>query len=305
MLKQHLNRESIFSTDCDLSRKILCRGKIPGGYFKREGRPSEHETLTSRLIDRPLRPLFPDGFTNEVQVIATVMSLDENVHTDIAALIGCSAALAISGIPFNGPVAAASVGYRDGQFLLNPHNEDLLTSQLNLVVAGTKDAVLMVESEAQQLPESVMLEAVMFGHQHSQVVINAINELKEEAGKPAWIFAPPVIVSELTEKVKAHAAAEMSQVYNMHDKAARQDAVKALFARVVTDLCTAEGGPTEENVREHLSTLEKKIVRDQLLHSGQRIDGRDTKTVRPITVGTAYYRVYTVLHYLLVVKHKH
>ena len=265
--------------------KAYAAGKIPGGYFKREGRPSEHETLTSRLIDRPLRPLFPAGFTNEVQVIATVLSLDENVHTDIAALIACSAALAISGIPFNGPVAAARVGYRDGQFLLNPDNEDLLTSQLNLVVAGTKDAVLMVESEAQQLSESVMLEAVMFGHQQSQVVINAINELKEEAGKASWTFTPPTVESALTEKVKTLAATEMSQVYNMHDKAARQDAVKALFSRVVTDLCT-EGGPTEENVREHLSTLEKKIVRDQLLHSGQRIDGRDTKTVRPITVET-------------------
>jgi polyribonucleotide nucleotidyltransferase len=265
--------------------KSYAAGKIPGGYFKREGRPTEHETLTSRLIDRPLRPLFPEGFTNEVQVIATVMSLDENVHSDIASLIGCSAALAISGIPFNGPVAAARVGYREGQFLLNPTNEELLTSQLNLVVAGTKDAVLMVESEAQQLSESVMLEAVMFGHEQSQVVINAINELKGEAGKAGWVFTPPLVGSELTEKVKVLAAAEMAQVYNIHDKAARQDAVKALFARVVTDICTGEvGAHSEDDVRDHLCILEKKIVRDQLLHSGQRIDGRDTKTVRPISI---------------------
>jgi polyribonucleotide nucleotidyltransferase len=263
--------------------KSFAAGKIPGGYFKREGRPSEHETLTSRLIDRPLRPLFPEGFNNEVQVIATVLSLDENVQTDIVSLIGCSAALAISGIPFNGPVAAARVGYRDGQFLLNPSEADLLTSQLNLVVAGTKDAVLMVESEAQQLPESVMLEAVMYGHQQSQVVIQAINELVQEGGKTRWSFTPPLRESELTEKVNALASAEMSQVYNMSDKAARQDAVRALFNRVVTELCT-EGGPSEENVREHVSVLEKKVVRDQLLHHGQRIDGRDTKTVRPITI---------------------
>ncbi len=265
--------------------KSYAAGKIPGGYFKREGRPSEFETLTSRLIDRPLRPLFPEGFNNEVQIIATVLSLDENVQTDIASLIGCSAALAISGIPFNGPVAAARVGYRDGQFLLNPSEAEVLTSELDLVVAGTKDAVLMVESEAKQLPESVMLEAVMWGHQQSQVVINAIKEFAQEGGKTAWTFTPPVAESELTEKVKTLAAAKMAQVYSMHDKTARQNAVRDLFSEVVTQLCV-EGGPTEDNVRDHLSSLEKRIVRDQLLHSNQRIDGRDTKTVRPITVQT-------------------
>jgi polyribonucleotide nucleotidyltransferase len=265
--------------------KSYAAGKIPGGFFKREGRPSEHEVLTSRLIDRPLRPLFADGFNNEVQVVATVLSLDEKVQSDVAALIACSAALAISGVPFNGPVAAARVGYREGQFLLNPDLIDLETSELNLVVAGTKAAVLMVESEAQQLSESIMLEAVMFGHAQMQVVIDAINELKAEAGKAAWAFTPPVAESALTEKVHALAAAEMAQVYNLHDKAARQDAVRALFSRVVTDLCTAEvGAPSEDDVRDHLSTLEKKVVRDQLLHSGQRIDGRDTKTVRPINI---------------------
>ncbi len=265
--------------------KAYAAGKIPGGFLKREGRPSEHETLVSRLIDRPLRPLFPAGFTNEIQVVATVMSLDENVPSDVPALIGCSAALAISGIPFNGPVAAARVGYRDGEFLLNPDNTELTTSQLNLVVAGTKDAVLMVESEAQQLPESVMLEAVMFGHEKSQVVIKAINELKEEAGKARWEFTPAPAESELTQKINTMAATEMAEVYKMHDKAARHDAVHALFNRVVSDLCTVDpAAPTEENVRDHLSTLEKKVVRDQLLHFGQRIDGRDTKTVRPINV---------------------
>jgi len=265
--------------------KTSAAGKIPGGYFKREGRPSEAETLTSRLIDRPLRPLFPEGFSNEVQVIATVFSFDSKVDPDIPAIIGCSAAIAISGIPFSNPIAAARVGYKDGQYLLNPNTEDLVESQLDLVVAGTRHAVLMVESEAKELSEEVMLGAVEFGHKSMQVVIDAIEELKREAGKPAWDWKPPQANVELSEQVRNAAETDLTTAYAIVEKQSRQDSVRAIFDRVLENLASEdEGAPNPHKIREELSKLESKIVREQLLNSGKRIDGRDTKTVRPITI---------------------
>lgn len=265
--------------------KSSAAGKIPGGYFKREGRPSEQETLIARLIDRPLRPLFPEGFNNEVQVIATVLSYDPKVDPDIPAMIGCSAAIAISGIPFTNPIAAARVGYQNGQYLLNPCEEEVADSQLDLVVAGTRHAVLMVESEAKELPEEVMLGAVEFGHNNMQVVIDAIEEMKREAGKPAWDWTPPEANVALAEAVRNAAETDLTTAYAIVEKQARQDAVRAVFERVILALATeAEGAPSADAVRGEVSKLESKIVRDQLLNSGKRIDGRDTKTVRPITI---------------------
>ncbi len=274
-----------FPLTVNYQEKTYAAGKIPGGFFKREGRPSEKETLVCRLIDRPIRPLFPKGFTNEVQVIATVMSLNPDVDPDIPALLGASAALAISGMPFAGPISAAKVGYKDGNYILNPGVTALQSSKLDLVVAGTSDAVLMVESEADTLSEDVMLGAVMFGHEQMQVAIKAIEELAAEAGKPAWEWEAPVEDETLADAVRSHAEAGLTAAYQVTDKLERQGAVaetKAAAAAALADGDNARYAP--EEVYGALSKLEKRIVRSRVLAGKPRIDGRDRKTVRPIDV---------------------
>ena len=265
--------------------KTYAAGRIPGGFFKREGRPTEKETLTSRLIDRPIRPLFPDGFYNEVQVVATVLSVDPEVDPDIASLLGASAALALSGIPFNGPIGAARVGWKDGQYLLNPTAPQLAESQLHLVVAGTEKGVLMVESEAKGLPEDVMLGAVVFGHEQMQVAIRAIRELAAEAGKPRWSWQPPAENAELTSAVALHAQAALAQAYTITEKQQRHARISEVKAQTLTTLAGGEAPKwTSEQIDGALFKLESNIVRQRILNGEPRIDGRDTKTVRPITV---------------------
>ncbi len=277
--------QGFFPLTVNYQEKTYAAGKIPGGFFKREGRPSEKETLTSRLIDRPLRPLFPKDFKNEVQVIATVMSLDPEIDSDIPALIGASAALAISGIPFSGPVGAARVGYKDGQYLLNPTATQLLDSELNLVVAGTKDAVLMVESEAKELTEEVMLGSVVFGHEQMQVAIQAINELAAEVGTTAWDWSAEPEDTALLDRVKQLIESDLGTAYSVADKLVRQDKVSELRDRAITEISTEdESGPSEDNVRSAFDKIEKELVRNRILSGTPRIDGRDTKTVRPITI---------------------
>jgi polyribonucleotide nucleotidyltransferase len=283
--KQAKPGQDFFPLTVDYIEKTYAAGKIPGGFFKREGRPSEKETLTSRLIDRPIRPLFPEGFYNEVQVVATVMSLNPEVDPDIAAMIGTSAALSISGIPFDGPIGAARVGYIDGQYVLNPTLSQLKTSQLDLVVAGTQAAVLMVESEAKELSEEVMLGAVVFGHTEMQKVINAINELVEEAGKPEWDWQPPAkdeaLVARLNELVKA----KVEEAYNITSKQTRSQRIKEIRAEAVAALCSGEeGAPSENTVGDYFFELEAATVRGRILAGEPRIDGRDTRTVRPIAI---------------------
>jgi polyribonucleotide nucleotidyltransferase len=271
----------------DYQERTYAAGKIPGGFFKREGRPSEKEILTSRLIDRPIRPLFPDGFYNEVQVIATVMSSNSEVDSDIAAMIGASAALAISGIPFGGPIGAARVGYLDGKYVLNPTATELKTSQLDLVVAGTQQAVLMVESEANELPEDVMLGAVVYGHQQMRAVIDMINELADEAGKPLWDWAPPAKNEDLINRLLQIAEADLRDAYRIKQKRARSERVEEIRSRVLEALVPAGSGSEFENqVKSEFSNLEARIVRVQILDGEPRIDGRDTRTVRPITIRT-------------------
>jgi len=271
----------------DYQERTYAAGKIPGGFFKREGRPSEKEILTSRLIDRPIRPLFPEGFYREVQVIATVMSSNSEVDSDIAAMIGASAALAVSGIPFDGPIGAARVGYMDGQYVLNPTATELKSSQLNLVVAGTQQAVLMVESEANELPEDVMLGAVVYGHQQMQQVIDAINELADEAGKPLWDWAPPAKNEQLISQLQQMAEADLREAYRIKQKSARSERVDEIRSRVLEALVPAGSGTELENqVKSEFSNLEARIVRLQILDGEPRIDGRDTRTVRPITIRT-------------------
>jgi polyribonucleotide nucleotidyltransferase len=273
-----------FPLTVNYQEKYYAAGRVPGGYFKREGRPTEKETLTSRLIDRPIRPLFPEGFKNEVQVIATVMSYDPEVQTDIVALLGASAALAISGIPFNGPIGAARVGFKDGAYLLNPSEEAVVDSQLDLVVAGTKEAVLMVESEASGLTEAQMLGAVMFGHEQMQVAIQAIEELAEEAGNARWDWTAPEANVALQDKVKEGFAAGMIEAYQVQEKQARRDRIAELTAKAVEALVDEENGVEASEVEDLLHSLEKATVRDRILSGQPRIDGRDTKTVRPISV---------------------
>jgi len=271
----------------DYQERTYAAGKIPGGFFKREGRPSEKEILTCRLIDRPIRPLFPDGFYNELQIVATVMSSNNEVDADILAMIGASAALAISGIPFNGPIGAARVGYLDGQYVLNPTATELKISQLNLVVAGTQQAVLMVESEAQELPEDVMLGAVMYGHEQMQAVINAINEMVEEVGAPLWDWAPPAKDEALAARIAELAESDLNAAFQIKQKQARTEAIDNLWKRVFDEVGVgAEGGPSGNAVKEICFALESKIVRGQILNGEPRIDGRDTRTVRPITIRT-------------------
>ena len=275
-----------FPLTVNYQEKTYAAGKIPGGFFKREGRPSEKETLVCRLIDRPIRPLFPKGFKNEVQVIATVMSLNPDVDPDIPALIGASAALAISGMPFAGPVGAAKVGYINGNYVLNPGVAALQDSDLELVVAGTQDAVLMVESEAKGLSEDVMLGAVMYGHEQMQTAIDTIRELAAEAGKPAWDWQAPEEDQELASAVETQAAAGFTEAYQISDKMERQAAVSDVKAAAVEALASEEADAkwTAEDVKGALSKLEKKVVRQRVIAGEPRIDGRDQKTVRPIDV---------------------
>ncbi len=269
----------------DYQERTYAAGRIPGGFFRREGRPSESETLTARLIDRPLRPLFADGFTNEMQIIATVMSLNAQVDPEIPALLGASAAVALSGVPFSGPIGAARVGYHNGQYLLNPTRQDLKTSQLDLVVAGTERAVLMVESEAQELSEDVMLGAVMFGHEQMQTAIRAINELVAEAGVQPWDWQPPADDEALTGAVRAAAEAVLTEAYQIAEKLTRQQRVREIHDQLLAQLTAQELERwTAPAVDSAFSTLESKIVRGRILSGQPRIDGRDTRTVRPITV---------------------
>jgi polyribonucleotide nucleotidyltransferase len=265
--------------------KHYAAGRIPGGFFKREGRPTEKETLTSRLIDRPIRPLFPDGFYNDVQVVATVLSVDPEIDPDIPSLLGASAALALSGVPFNGPVGAARVGYKDGKYLLNPTNKDLTTSDLHLVVAGTQAAVLMVESQASGLSEEVMLGSVVFGHEQMQVAIRAIRELAAEAGKPRWNWQPTPDDPELVSAVALHAQAALAQAYSITEKQQRYTRVSEIKAQTTTTLTGGDAPKwNSEQVGNVLFKLESNIVRQRILNGEPRIDGRDVKTVRPITV---------------------
>ena len=265
--------------------KTYAAGRIPGGFFKREGRPTEKETLTSRLIDRPIRPLFPDGFYNDVQVVATVLSMDPDIDADIPSLLGASAALALSGIPFKGPIGAARVGYRDGKYLLNPTAKDLATSQLHLVVAGTEHAVLMVESEAKGLSEEVMLGSVVFGHEQMQIAIRAIRELAAQAGKARWRWEPPADNAELDSAVALHAQAALAQAYSITEKQQRHACLAEIKAQTLATLTGGEAPKyTSEQVDAALFKLESNIVRQRILNGEPRIDGRDTTTVRPITV---------------------
>ena len=285
--KQAEPGRDFFPLTVNYEEKTYAAGKIPGGFFKREGRPAEKETLTSRLIDRPVRPLFPKGFKNEVQVIAQVISLNPEVNPDIPALIGASAALAISGMPFQGPIGAARVGYIDGNYILNPTKSELEKSKLDLVVAGTADAVLMVESEADCLPEDTMLGAVVFGHEQMQVAISAINELKAEVGKPAWDWQAPEVNTALVDAVKAQSTSELTEAYQISDKQDRYTRIGEIRDAAVAALASAEGSEfSADEVSAQFHKLEAEIVRQRVLDGAPRIDGRDTTTVRPVNVRT-------------------
>jgi len=282
-----VNQErDFFPLTVNYQERMYAAGRIPGGFFKREGRPSESETLVSRLIDRPLRPLFPKGFMHEVQIVATVMSINPEINPDIPAMIGASAALAISGIPFDGPIGGARVGYVNGEYVLNPNNSEMIESTLDLVVAGTATSVLMVESEAGQLPASVMLEAVMFGHEKMQIAIKAIEALAKEAGKPAWDWQPPVPLTELYHQIDGAIGTQIKEAYWIADKQQRQLALKKLRTEVVERLATETSGYTAAQVSNVMGEYEKKVVRSRILQGEPRIDGRDTETVRPISVQT-------------------
>ncbi|WP_311515189.1 polyribonucleotide nucleotidyltransferase [Oligella urethralis] len=280
--------QDFFPLTVDYIEKAYAAGMIPGGFFKREAKPSEKETLTSRLIDRPLRPLFPEGFYNEVQVIVHVLSVDPEIDPDIIAMIASSAAVAIAGIPFDGPIGAARVGYIDGNYVLNPSPSQLEKSEMDLVVAGTEAAVLMVESEAKQLSEEVMLGGVVFGHEQMQAAINAINELVEKAGKPAWDWQPVPKNEALVAQIKAAAQEGLQAAYKVREKQARSAQIKQIHAAVQEQLAAAAADKGEEldavEVENILFSLESEIVRSQILNGEPRIDGRDTRTVRPISI---------------------
>ncbi len=279
--------QDFFPLTVDYQERTYAAGKIPGGFFKREGRPSEKEILTSRLIDRPLRPLFPEGFYNEVQIVATVMSSNPEIDADIPAMLGASAALAISGIPFDGPIGAARVAYIDGNYVLNPTATELKTTQLDLVVAGTDSAVLMVESEANQLSEEVMLGAVVFGHDQMQAAINAINELAEEVAPEAWEWVAPEKDAALVAKIAELAEADVRKAYQVKQKQARYAQVDEIRSRVVAAVAGDDADATRINhIKNLFQDLEARIVRGQILDGEPRIDGRDTRTVRPITIRT-------------------
>ncbi len=277
--------QDFFPLSVHYQERTYAAGKIPGGYFKREARPSEKETLTSRLIDRPIRPLFADGFSNEVQVICTVMSAEKNRDPDIVAMIGTSAALAISGLPFNGPIGGARVGYTDDEgYVLNPSYEKLKTSELDMVVAGTKDAVLMVESEANELPEDIMLGAVLFAHHEMQVVIAAINALVADAGKPRWDWQAPAENRALQDKVVAAVGPQIGEAYRITEKAQRYSRLGELRASAIETVAIDGSGFSSKEVAEMFGKLEKKVVRNRILNGEPRIDGRDNKTVRAVAV---------------------
>ncbi|MCC7547836.1 MAG: polyribonucleotide nucleotidyltransferase [Burkholderiales bacterium] len=278
--------QDFFPLTVDYMERTYAAGRIPGGFFKREGRPTEKETLTSRLIDRPIRPLFPDGFFNEVQVVATVVSSNNEIDADIPALIGASAALALSGIPFNGPIGAARVGYLDGAYVLNPTASELKESELNLVVAGTQQAVLMVESEADELSEEVMLGSVVFGHEQMQAVIDLINDLADEAGKALWDWAPPARDEALVSRVAELAEASLQDAYHVRQKQQRTERVADVYRQVSEALLSGENAPDENTVAGLVSELESKIVRGRILSGEARIDGRDTRTIRSISIRT-------------------
>ncbi len=275
-----------FPLTVDYQERTYAAGRIPASFFKREGRPSEKEILTSRLIDRPIRPLFPEGFTNEVQIIVTVMSLDPIIDPDIISLIGTSAALSISGLPFSGPLGAAKVGYVDNEFILNPTVTELKKSTLDLVVAGTESAVLMVESEASELSEQLMLDAVLFGHQHLQTVTNAIKEFTAAAAKPAWTWQPAPKQTDLINQISALAESKIREAYQIRDKLIRQDTLATIRKEIIQKINENEAAQwTDIQLTSEIEKLEKIIVRKAIL-AGSRIDGRDNRTVRPITVRT-------------------
>ena len=279
--------QDFFPLTVDYMEKTYAAGKIPGSFFKREGRPSEKETLTSRLIDRPLRPLFPDAFYNEVQVVATVMSSDPEIDADIPAIIGASAAMALSGVPFYGPLGAARVGYIDGAYVLNPSATQMQETTLDLVVAATATAVMMVESEAKELSEEIMLGAVVFGHEQMQAVITMINELTAEAGKDAWDWTPPAPDTALIEKMQAVAGADVNAAFQIKAKGERSAKLEEIKNRVMAELITSDTSTEEANkIKTEFFNLEAKTVRSQILNGEPRIDGRDTRTVRPIVVRT-------------------
>lgn len=283
--------QDFFPLTVDYFEKTYAAGRIPGSFFKREAKPSELETLTARLIDRPLRPLFPEGFYNEVQVVIHVISLNPDVSADIAATVAASAAVCISGIPFNGPIGVARVGYVNNEYVLNPSPTELKSSQMNLVVAGSQTAVLMVESEAEQLSEEVMLGAVVYGHEQGQIVINAINEFVREAGKPDWvqagIWTAPAKDEDFIAKVTDIAEAKLREAYQIRSKQPRTEALRAAYAQVKTEL-SAQGAEYDEvKVDQLLFDIEARIVRSQILAGEPRIDGRDTRTVRPIEIRTS------------------
>lgn len=281
-------KNDFFPLTVDYQEKTYAAGKIPGSFHKREGRPSEHETLTSRLMDRPLRPLFPEGFHNEVQIIATVMSLNPEVPADIIAMIGASAAVAISGLPFAGPIGAVRVGYKDGVYLCNPGHKLIQDSELDLVVAGTADAILMVESEAKELSEEVMLGAVLFGHEMFQGVIKAIAELAEEVGKTAWSWAPPAVDEEKQTLVADLATAPLTEAYLLKDKQQRYQKIAEAKQAVMTKVLANAPEDADALVYANLvDELEKTLVRNRILSGEPRIDGRDNNTVRPITIRTS------------------
>ena len=284
--KDAIPGRDFFPLTVNYQEKFYAAGRIPGGFFKREARPTEDETLIARLIDRPIRPLFPEGFTNEVQVIATLKSLNPAVSPDIPAMLGASAALKLSGIPFEGPIGAARVGYRDGTYLLNPSIEEVKTSDLDLVVAGTESAVLMVESEANELSEEVMLGAVVFGHEQMQAAIQAINELVAEVGNAPWAWTPPVANETLISSLAAQCEADLIEAFQVADKQTRYARIDEILNAAVEKLAAKEGeqGPTVEQIKVEFKNLEKKVVRGSILDGKPRIDGRDLQTVRPISV---------------------
>ncbi|MDB4281516.1 polyribonucleotide nucleotidyltransferase, partial [Paraglaciecola sp.] len=278
--------QDFFPLTVNYQEKTYAAGKIPGGFFKREGRPSEYETLTSRLIDRPIRPLFPNGFMNEVQIIITVVSANPEIPTDIISLIGASAALAISGMPFNGPIGAARVGYTDEQYVLNTRTSELEASQLDLVVAGTKNAVLMVESEADILSEEVMLGAVMYGHEQLQTVIGAVAEFAAEVNTPSWNWQGEPENTLLKNKVKELAEAGMTEAYQVSDKMERKDAINALTSQTVETIVAGDADQDAKEVSEMMHALESDVVRSRILAGQPRIDGRDPAMIRALNVAT-------------------
>ncbi len=285
--KEAVEGQDFFPLTVDYQEKTYAAGKIPGGFFKREGRPSEKETLTCRLIDRPIRPLFPKGFTNEIQIIATVLSLDPDIDPDIPSIIGASASIYLSGAPFNGPIGAARVGYKDGQYLLNPSFNELESSELDLVVAGTGTSVLMVESEARQLSEEVMLGAVMFGHEQFQVVIENIKALAEEANTKSWDWSAPEKDDALENEIQTRANDLVREAYSIQDKLDRKERLSEIKNEIVTAMTESDEPQwTANQIISAIEALESHIVRSSVLAGENRIDGRDSKSIRPITVET-------------------